>query len=281
MSGSWGPAVVIDNGSGIIKSGFAGENAPRYIYSSSVGRSTAHGFGNDKCFFGNEKRPALKLSYPIERGFIKNWEDVQLLWHNVYDNDLKVTPESRPVFLTESTLNPTSNREKMVELFMENFHVPALYVANSATMSMFAAGKTTGIVLECGAGVSTCVPMYDGVSMPATNTRLNLGGNDVTEYLMRVLSSNFSFDEINSLKESSAYVAPNYDEEVALSKDRTFHELPDKNVISLGNEKFTCAEGFFRPSIFSMNMPEEGVQKLVQDSIMKVFYLLILFVNSV
>jgi actin-related protein len=44
----------------------------------------------------------------------------------------------------------------------ETFSIPAFYVANSAVLPLYAAGRTTGIVLDSGDGVSQTVPVYEG-----------------------------------------------------------------------------------------------------------------------
>jgi centractin len=111
-----------------------------------------------------EHRGALLLSHPMEHGIVQNWNDMEKIWSYVYDKDnLNVNSEDHAVLLTEAPLNPYENREKSAELFFEKFNVPALYVELQAILSLYASGRTTGIVLDCGDGVTHTVPVYEGM----------------------------------------------------------------------------------------------------------------------
>jgi len=153
--------VVIDNGSGVIKAGFAGEEMPKCRFANFVGRPkhtrVMAGALEGDIFIGliliyiyifihlgpkaEEYRGLLSIRYPMEHGIVTDWADMERVWQYVYSKDqLQIYPEEHPVLLTEAPLNPAKNREKAAEIFFESFNVPALHIQMQAVLSLYASG---------------------------------------------------------------------------------------------------------------------------------------------
>ncbi|KAM4694951.1 actin-related protein T3 [Discoglossus pictus] len=281
--GEFQPAIVIDNGSGLIKIGLSGDKEPRFIYSNVVGRAKAKaimlGAGQKDYYLGDEaqaKRGILTLKYPVEHGVVTSWEDMELIWRNVYDHDLKMKASERPCLITEAPLNPLSNREKMTQMFFESFQVPAMYVGIQAVLALYSSGRTTGCVVDTGDGVTHSVPVFEGYCLSHAVLRLDLAGRDLTEYLMRILTeSGISFvstaekEIVKDLKEKVCYVPLNIEAEFdkKLAQVEMEYKLPDGNIIKVHNQRFRCPETLFSPANIGMEAP--GMDKLCYNTIMK------------
>ena len=180
--------IVIDNGSSMMKAGFAGDEAPRSIFPSIVGRIRRDitNFGYNNVFVGDEAcymASVSALKYPIEHGIITNWDEMEMIWHHTFYNELKVDPAEHPVLLTDAPKNPRSNREKMIQLMFETFNIPSFYVSMQGFLSLYASGRTTGVVCEIGDGVTQVVPCYEGNHNPHAIMRNNFAGRDLIEWL--------------------------------------------------------------------------------------------------
>lgn len=279
------PAVVIDNGSGMVKAGFSGEESPTVVFSSIVGRARMQavmlGAGQKDFYVGDEaqaKRGVLTIKYPIQHGVITDWDDIEKIWTHTFSSELKVDPSAQNVLLTEAPLNPKANREQMIEVMFEKFNVPGAYIAIQAVLALYALGKTTGLVMDSGDGVTHTVPVYEGYALQYAINRINLGGHDITEYLARILTErgyNFTTtaekEIVRDIKEKLSYVAIDFDKELEQASKSTEkeenYELPDGQVIQVNNERIRSAEVLFKPHLIGME--SEGIAQSAFNTIMR------------
>ena len=272
--------VIIDNGTGYCKVGLSCDEAPRSVFPSCVGYAKYESgmiySGQKEFYIGYDavyKKGVLKLNYPIEHGVVNNWDDMEKIWGHAFTNELRVAPEEHKVMLTEAPLNPKENREKMAQIMFETFNVPGLYISIQAVLSLYSAGKVTGIVLDSGDGVTHFVPIFESYSLPHAILRLDCAGRDLTEYMIKLLTEvgqrfyTSSEKEIaKNIKEKSCYIALDFEEEK--SKVESYdYELPDGNHIILRDQRIRCPEALFSPSLIGIEGP--GIAELCCNSIQR------------
>uniref|UniRef100_A0A7S4KE47 Actin n=1 Tax=Paramoeba aestuarina TaxID=180227 RepID=A0A7S4KE47_9EUKA len=218
---------------------------------------------------------------------------MEKLWAYTF-HELRVAPEEHPVHLTDATLGPKANREKMTQIMFETFNCPGFFVSVQACLSLYASGRSTGLVSELGDGVTYTIPIYEGYCLPHATLRTDLGGRDLTNYLMRLLTlRGYSFattcesDLVRDMKEQLGYVALDYEQELnnfaaaaaassspALPSsaipsfgNERIYQLPDGRAVTVGSEQIRCAEPLFRPHL--LGMQAAGIHEVATNSIMK------------
>ncbi|KAI3841738.1 hypothetical protein MKX03_032216 [Papaver bracteatum] len=260
-------AIVIDNGSGTIKAGLSGDHVPTAVFPTYLGDDAL------------SRSSLLKLEHPIEHGIVKNWDDMENIWQHTFYKELQKNPEEHPVLLTETSLNPKINREKMTQIMFETFSVPAMYIDNQAVLSLNARGLTTGIVLDSGDRVTQAVPICEGCVVPHAVLHLDIAGRDLTDSLVDMLSKEKGYPlptvtirVVRELKEALTYVALDYEDELAAAVEDSSilksWRLPDGEVITIGEERFRFPESLFQPSLIGM-YSALGVHEMTYKSIMK------------
>lgn len=280
-----GKPLVVDNGTGLSKNGYAGEDQPRSVFPTLIGYPKYQSIMSDvdhyvrEYYVGEEAmnlRGVLKLIYPIEHGVVNDWDAMEKVWHYTFHNDLRVNPSEHPVLLTEAPLNPAKNREKFAEILFETFNVPAMYVSMQAVLSLYASGRTTGLVVDAGDGVIHIVPIYEGFAISHAISRIDIAGRDITEYLRRLLrqrghalTSSAEREIVRDIKERLCYVALDPEKELKLAEKVSGMEkqytLPDGETITVGPERFLAPECFFNPG--ALGKEEQAMDEAIYNAI--------------
>ncbi|KAF9977764.1 Arp2/3 complex subunit, actin nucleation center [Actinomortierella ambigua] len=261
--------IVVDNGTGFVKVGYAGSNFPEYVFPSVVGRPILRAeehIGNvqvSDIMVGDEAaelRSILQMSYPMQNGIVKNWTDMKHLWDYTFNEKLKIDPRDSKIMLTEPPMNPKANREKMVETMLEEYGFQGVYVAIQAVLTLYAQGLLTGVVVDSGDGVTHIVPVVDGYALPHITRRLDVAGRDVTQYLIKLLllrgyafNRTADFETVRQIKEKLCYTSYDLDQDQKLASETTVlvesYTLPDGRVIKVGSERFEAPECMFQPHL--------------------------------
>ncbi|KAH7106172.1 actin binding protein [Auriculariales sp. MPI-PUGE-AT-0066] len=279
--------LVVDNGTGFVKVGYAGSNFPEHVFPSLVGRPILRAeervSGTDTVIkdimVGDEAaemRNFLQVSQPMEHGIVRNWEDMKHLWDYTFNEKLRIDPTGRKVLLTEPPMNPKVNRQRMCQVMFEEYGFGGVYVAIQAVLTLYAQGLTTGVVVDSGDGVTHIVPVYDGFALPHLTRRLDIAGRDVTRYLITLLlrrgyafNRTADFETVRQIKEKLCYVSYDIDLDDKLSEETTVlvesYTLPDGRVIRIGSERFQAPECMFQPHLVDVDSP--GVAELLYQCI--------------
>ncbi|XP_057776838.1 actin-related protein 3-like [Salvia miltiorrhiza] len=237
------PAVVIDNGTGFTKMGFAGNAEPCFVIPTVVALNdsitnparTSTGKGNwmvqhsagvmaDMDFYIGEEAltkartsGSYNLTNPIRHGQVDNWDAMERFWQQCIFDYLRCDPEDHYFLLTESPLTAPENRECTGEIMFETFNVPGLYIAVQPVLAL-AAGYTTskcemtGVVVDVGDGATHVVPVADGYVIGGSIRSIPITGEDVTVFvqqLMKERGENLpvedSFEVARKVKEMYCY----------------------------------------------------------------------------
>eukprot|EP00949_MAST-11_sp_MAST-11-sp1_P000045 g45.t1 len=266
--------VVCDNGTGFVKCGYAGENFPRHMFPSLVGKPTLRAEDADldgdidikDVMCGDEAaavRHALEINYPVEKGIVKNWEDMESLWDYTFYEKLEIEPSEKKIMLTEAPLNPKINRQKTVEIMFEKYGFAGGHVSIQAMLTLYAQGLLTGVVVDTGDGVTHVVPVYEGFVPPHLIRRLDVAGRHITQYLIKLLllrgyafNASADLETVRKMKEELCYVAADIEQERRLALETTVlvkkYKLPDGRVIKVGRERFEAPEAMFNPSLIDV-----------------------------
>ncbi|KAF6221220.1 hypothetical protein HO133_002075 [Letharia lupina] len=277
--------IVLDGGTGFLKVGYAAQNFPEHSYPSIVGRpilrseERAGDIVVKDIMCGDEAaaaRSMLQITYPMENGIVKRWDDMEHLWNYTFDEKMKIDPTGRKILLTEPPLNPLRNREQMCDVMFEKYNFGGVYVAIQAVLALYAQGLSSGVVVDSGDGVTHIVPVYESTVLNHLTRRLDVAGRDVTRNLIALLlrrgyalNRTADFETVRLIKEKLCYVSYDLELDQKLSEDTTVlvesYTLPDGRVIRVGSERFEAPECLFQPHLVDVEQP--GIAEFLFNTI--------------
>lgn len=237
------PAVVMDNGTGLTKLGFAGNDSPSFVFPTTIATSTIAGKTNKSSssktsflaskrgledldfFIGDDAINAANganysLSYPVRHGQVENWDHMERLWENSIFKYLRCEPEDHYFLMTEPPLNPPENRESTAEIMFESFNCAGLYIAVQAVLALAASWTSskvqdrslTGTVIDSGDGVTHVIPVAEGYVIGAAIKNIPLAGRDITLFIQSLLrdrgEADTSLQTAEKIKQQFCYVCP-------------------------------------------------------------------------
>ncbi|KAJ5073538.1 actin-10-related [Anaeramoeba ignava] len=266
-----GNAIVIDQGSNSIKAGFSGEMSPKIKLPNLIGtnRKKINYIGNDAI-----SKKELRIEYPIENGRVKNWDQLEKIYHHLLFSELKMESANEPVLIAEPMFASKPEREKLVELFLETFSFPSIAFEIQPLLTLLALNRRTGLVVDIGDGLTQILPVYEGKF--STNYKLDFfqfGGKSLTQYLVKQLkqaghyfSSTSEFEIVKQIKEELCYVALDYEEELMISRESSRCEKNFKigeEIITLNSERFSTPEVLFQPNLSFVE--QKGIQETIYE----------------
>lgn len=293
--------VVIDNGTGYTKMGYAGNVSPQFVIPTTISTPAKNSMGrgsvDDLDFHVGydcmKHSSTHTINYPIRHGLVENWDSMERLWQRCLYDKLKCDPMEHCVLLTEPPLNTPENREYTAEVMFETFNVKGLYIAVQAVLALAASWTKeatsertlTGTVVDSGDGVTHVIPVADGYVIGSCIKHIPLAGRDVTNFVQQLqrdrkeaIPAEDSLEVARLTKEQHSYVCPDivkefnkYDsnpqkyikkyEGIRKSTGRTY-------TCEVGYERFLGPEIFFNPEIFSSDFTKP-LPEVVDEAILK------------
>jgi len=292
-------AVVIDNGTGYTKMGYAANSTPSFIIPSTIAENSRPDrkdpLSDLDFLIGEEAIDAKKRQYnvnnPIRHGLIENWNEMEKLWQRCIYQKLRCDPEEHFFLLTEPPMNTPENREYTAEIMFETFNVPGLYIAIQAVLALAASWTAenstksmTGTVIDSGDGVTHVIPVVDGYVIGSCIKHIPLAGSDITAYVKQELQNrgepiplHMKMEVAKAVKENFCYVCPNVEKEKTKyeNKPEKYYKVyedintltKERFTVKVGYEAFLAPELFFQPKLFNREFTTP-LSELVDESIL-------------
>jgi hypothetical protein len=259
-----GVRVVVDEGYGSTRFGIAGEDMPTVLSNTINAQSN----GNFMHVIERQKLDAMCV----------DWTALEAQWYHMFETELDVEGENCSVLCTISPYGSLEYAETLGELLFETFDTMGLYFANPSLLSLYAQGKTTGLVVDSGECTTSAFPVYEGMINKHAVKTIPFGGRDITEYIKRELTSRYeglsltdygTHELVRQMKEELCYCGEPRD---APSK---CYKLPDGQMLTVDagdSFPFRAPEFFFFDPLrldWSDTQLEQSVPSMIFQSVME------------
>ena len=174
--------IIIDIGSDSCKVGLTRDLEPKVIPTCIGTANTINyfDFGLKNAQFVGKKaimrKRTSRLFFPVEQGIISNFDGIERIFDNIFKEELKISPTEYNIIISEPCFNPKENREKIAHILFQTYSVPALYIGNQAVLSLNSTGRTTGVSIESGDGITQIAPIYENFYLPHATKKMDFTG---------------------------------------------------------------------------------------------------------
>jgi actin-related protein len=204
---------------------------------------------------------------------VKNWDVYERVLEKGLDHMLSDAASAHPVLLADSVESSDADRTKAAEIMFEKFGIPAYFVGTDAVLSIYSAGRTSSLFVDCGYDSTRAMLIHEGFIYPSTLQSNTVGGVDVTSYLHELLVDRKALPlgpeaqtHVNSIKERFGRIALDYaSESFARRAAPEVFTLPDGSTITLENETLRSAEALFQPCLYGRH--GNGISEMVMELI--------------
>lgn len=252
--------LIIDAGSYHTRGGFVA-GSPSVSFRTLVGHTQAN-----EVIVGNSVLPIrglLPTSTPLHDGLITDWSVMESIYQHFFSNIAIPNEQSLPplIIIEQPYLPCKGNRMKNLEILMEKFRASDVMFANSALLSLYSVSKSSGVVLHMGHESTNIIPIYESAIVRSSCYKIPIGGKHISEFLkMELRDRGLYVDEdiARDIVETECNVVLDYNSpSPVLNNNNRTYELPDGEILDLGELCHLCPELLFRPHLLSVRQRVE------------------------
>jgi len=297
--------LVVDLGTATTKSGWSNRSEPDMSIPSIVGHGRHKGamatLGLSDSYVGRQAQTLqgiLNIRQPFKQGCVQHWDDLELLWDHTWKQELKrmrlgneADTSDIKVLVSVPPLCPPEDWRRLAEVFFEDSGIGGLYLANKSVLAMYGGGRTTGICVDTGEDMTYIVPCWEGTPLPNATIIQKLGGKQVTDRLLALLSNGkYSFpddtflllrgrggrgfsvvsrrDVVQEAKNRFCCIDPLDGLKSSVKHEEQVLKLPDGNIVVVGDEATSAPELMFKPELAKCPKTS-GIHELLHESLMR------------